>query len=125
LEKNQCIRSPSIQAVPAAPPSNVVSATRRRESGGGEPADKRRRVFEWTDNRFIDLIRFVGRLYEKHREFVDTKDYIHLANAFIDAYGCIRGQYPRLSAVRLDAMLTEYCQLIKIWLVSPFFSMQE
>ncbi|PLW15310.1 hypothetical protein PCANC_18374 [Puccinia coronata f. sp. avenae] len=47
---------PSIQVISAAPPANIVSATRRRESGEGEPADKRRRVFEWTDNRFIDLI---------------------------------------------------------------------
>ncbi|PLW56811.1 hypothetical protein PCANC_01747 [Puccinia coronata f. sp. avenae] len=56
------------------------------------------------------------RKANKHRKFVDTKDYIHLANAFIDAYGCIQGQYPCLSLVCLDAMLTKYCQLIKIWL---------
>ncbi|PLW24339.1 hypothetical protein PCASD_06534 [Puccinia coronata f. sp. avenae] len=65
---------PSIQVISAAPPANIVSATRCQESGEGEPADKCRQVFEWTNNHFIDLIRFVGRLYKKHHELVDSKD---------------------------------------------------
>ncbi|PLW53522.1 hypothetical protein PCANC_07201 [Puccinia coronata f. sp. avenae] len=55
--------------------------------GWEERAEQRFRLFKWNDDCIVDLIRFVGRLYNTDLELI------------------------------LNGMLTEYTQLIKAWVI--------
>jgi hypothetical protein len=95
------------------------------QSGWEERAEKHRRLFEWNNDCIVDLICFVGRLYNTHLDLIVHTDASSLESAYSERYELLHREYTHLYYVQLDGMLTEYTQLIKAWLVSfslNFFS---
>ncbi|PLW30396.1 hypothetical protein PCANC_23267 [Puccinia coronata f. sp. avenae] len=87
------------------------------QSGWKEHAEKRHRLFKWNNDCIINLIHFVGRLYNTHLDLIVHTDASSLESAYTERYESLCREYTRLYYVRLNGMLTEYTQLIKAWVI--------
>ncbi|PLW14383.1 hypothetical protein PCANC_17460 [Puccinia coronata f. sp. avenae] len=87
------------------------------QSGWEERAEKSRRLFEWNDDCIVDLIRFIGRLYNTHLDLILHTDASSLESAYTERYELLRREYTHWYYVWLNGMLTEYTQLIKAWVI--------
>jgi hypothetical protein len=91
--------------------------------GWKERAEKRHRLFEWNNDCIVNLIHFVGRLYNTHLDLIVHTDASSLESAYTERYESLCREYTHLNYVRLNGMLTEYTQLIKAWVVRFSFDL--
>ena len=79
-----------------------------------------RPAFNWTYETLSDLVHLFNALYEKHREIVmDTNPY-NLNKTYAASYEEVRSEYPRLWPIRLNGLLSQYCDQIKKCAVGRF-----